>query len=502
MKTDGEFNHMLILTNMNALEKNYRREVPKIREAIETFAHRHNAESLDIDEVHLQKTGKHIKIPKYPNAKLTGMAKEIKNEVVTRTNGKLDSLILVGDETIIPMWEIGLGDLRLHTDSFYADLDNDGLPEIVVTRILGDPEAMIKQLSDTTDVAGPEATIMCSEDTRIHLETQLFLDALTQQGHQVEVIGRKKDGQLPDSDLIIHFGHGSPQGLSNRFGEKFITAKSMPQLTRHPIAIINGCATTPPGSELLRAFLNNGCRTYLGNTATVPGMIPARYTNQLVMCFLNAYKANPDWSVVKLFTKARAEYAKINRLSNILLELEQNENVQQFEGDLRTHLLTFLEWNAYGSPLSRFHQGTAHAVFAKHPLVENAVSLHTQSQTAVESTFNITSEDGKPILFLQADWLNSVSSSVELRVKQNGQTIHELRGDTHIIFQHIENLCVGGYVDGDVYRAYWLLPLERKECENHLRVELASEGIEIQIQPESMIEIWPEWETTSAPERK
>ena len=491
---------MLLLTNMNALTKSYPKEKTKIKEAVEIFANRHNANTLDIDEAHLQKTGKHIKIPKYPNSKLTGIAKKIKDEVVSKTNGKLDTLILVGDETIIPMWEIGLAKLRLHTDSFYADLDSDGLPEVVVTRILGNAEAMIQQLSDNADVAGPDATIMCSEDTRIHLETQQFLDALTQQGHQVKVIGRKKDGQLPNSDLIIHFGHGSPQGLSNRFGENFITAKSMPQLTQHPIAIINGCATTPPGSELLRAFLNNGCRTYLGNTASVPGMIPARYTNQLVMCFLNAYKANPDWHVGKLFTKARAEYAKINRLSNLLLELEQVETVHQFEGDLRTHLLTFLEWNAYGSPFSRFHQGMAHAVFAKHPLVEQAVSLKAQGQDTVESTFNITSEDGQPILFLQADWLNSVSSSLELRVKQNGQTIHELQGDTHIIFQHIENICVGGYVDGDMYRAYWLLPLDRKEGENHLKVELASEGIEIQILPESMIEIWPEWKTTSAPE--
>lgn len=493
---------MLILTNMNALEKNYRGHINRIKEAIEALAHRQNADLLDIDEVHLQKKGKHIKIPKYPNAKLTRMAREIKHEIVSRTHGKLDSLILVGDETIVPMWEIGLGKLRLHTDSFYADLDGDGLPEVVVTRILGDAEAMTQQLSDADELAGPAATIMCSEDTRIHLETQLFLDALTQQGHQVEVIGRKKDGQLSTSDLIIHFGHGSPKGLSNRFGENFITVKSMPQLTRHPIAIINGCATTPPGSELLRAFLNNGCRTYLGNTATVPGMIPARYTNQLIMCFLNAYKACPDWSVVKMFTKARAEYAKINRLSNILLELEQIETVKQFEGDLRTHLLTFLEWNAYGSPFSRFHQGMAHSVFVKHPLVDHAVSLNGQSQNVVESTFNITSEDGQPILFLQANWLNSVSSSVELRVKQNGHTIHELRGDTHIIFQHIENICVGGYVDGDMYRAYWLLPLAKREGVNHLRVELASEDIAIQIMPESMIEIWPEWETTSAPEGK
>ncbi len=497
---------MLILTNMNALSEAYPKETPRIKQAVETLANQHNANILDIDEVHLQKIGEHITIPKYPDSSLTGMAKVIKDEVISRTDGTLDTLIIVGDETIIPMWEIGLAKLRFHTDSFYADLDRDGLPEVAVTRILGNPEAMIQQMTDTTEIAGPDATIMCSEDTRIHLETQQFMDALTQQGHQVDVIGRKKDGKLPNSDLIIHFGHGSPNGLSNRFGENFITAKSMPQLPRNPVAIINGCATTPPGSELLRAFLNNGCCTYLGNTATVPGMIPARYTNQLVMCFLNAYKSNPDESVVKLFTAARAEYAHINNLSKVLLKLEKKETLHRFSGDMRTHLLTFLEWNAYGSPFSRLHQGTGHSVFSKYPLIDhssdNGVYLKAPDQSGIESNFNITDADGQPILFLQADWLNSVSSSIELQVKQNGQTIHQLKGDTHIIFQHIENICVGGYVDGKMYRAYWLLPLERIEGENLLRIELVGKGTELQISPESMIQIWPEWETTAAPQNK
>lgn len=497
---------MLILTNMHALSEAYPNETPRIKQAVETLADQHNANILDIDEVLMQKTGEHITIPKYPDSSLTGMAKVIKDDVISKTDGTLDTLIIVGDETIIPMWEIGLGQLQFHTDSFYADLDSDGLPEVAVTRILGNPEAMIQQMDDTTEITGPDATIMCSEDTRIHLETQQFMDALTQQGHQVEVIGRKKDGKLPNSDLIIHFGHGSPNGLSNRFGENFITAKGMPQLPRNPIAFINGCATTPPGSELLRAFLNNGCCTYLGNTATVPGMIPARYTNQLIMCFLNAYRANPDEVVVKLFTTARAEYAQINNLSKVLLKLEKKETLHRFRGDNSTHLLTFLEWNAYGSPFSRLHQGAGHSVFSKYPLIDdssdNGVYLKVPDQSGIESSFNIADEDGQPILFLQADWLNSVSSSIELQVEQNGQTIHQLKGDTHIIFQHIENICVGGYVDGKMYRAYWLLPLERTVGENLLHIELVGKGTELQISPESMIQIWPEWETTDPPQSK
>ncbi len=490
---------ILIVVNMIALTNAYPVDVLDIQKAIESFARRHSAEILDIDEVYQEKTGQHITIPAYPNSNLTAMAKEIKAEIISKTGGELDYLILLGDESIIPMWEIGLGGTRLHTDSFYADLNGDGLPEVVTARMLGNPEAMKRQLSKTAESCGPDATIMCSEDTRIHLETQQFLDVLAQQGHQVKVIGRGGTKRLPQSDLIIHFGHGSPQNLSNRFGEDFVTTKGMPALPRHPIAIINGCATTPPGSSLLRAFLNNGCRTYLGSTAVVPGMIPARYTNQLIMHFLNAYKTHPDWSVAKLFTEARAEYARVTLLPEILLELEQVETIHKFAGDMRTHLLTFLEWHAYGSPFACLHQGIADPVFAKHPLVESVVFLKSQGQNAVESNFNIAEEDGQPILFLRADWLNSVSSSLVLRIKQNGQNIQELKGNTHIVFQHIEDICVGGHVDGDMYHAYWLLPLERKVGQNDLRVELVSQKGAVTILPESAIEIWPEWETISAP---
>ena len=515
----------LILTNMKALTAAYPQEVLGIQQSIEAFAGVHNAEVLDIDQVYLTRTGQHISVPAYPNARLTAIAKEIKDEIISRSSGQLDLLILVGDESVIPMWEISLDGTPLHTDSFYADLNGDGLPEVATTRVLGNPEAMQRQLSETAESGGPEATILCSEDTRIHLETQRFLDALSQQGHQVTVLGRGGAERLPQSDLIIHFGHGSPKRLSNRFGESFVKAKSMPMLPRHPIAIVDGCATTPPGSALLRAFLNNGGRAYLGSTATVWGMIPARYTNQLVMHFLDTYEAHPEWTLAKLLTVARAEYASVARLPEILLELERTETIN-IDGDIGTHLMTFLEWHAYGAPFARLHQGEAQSVFVKQPLVETATSLKAKEENAVEATFNLADGDGQPILFLRADWLNSISSALMLRIHQNGEILHELKGDEHIIYQRIEDICIGGYVNGDMYHAYWLLPLQREEGQNRVRIEVGNAAAlaplfnvirtrqnqvrgeqvnpetELRVLPESAIEIWPEWETISAPVKK
>jgi len=67
----------------------------------------------------------------------------------------------------------------------------------------------------------------------------------------------------------------------------------MPDLPRHPVALVDGCATAPPGSKLLRAFLNNGCVAYLGSSFSVAGMIPARYACELIIHFLDAYGADP-----------------------------------------------------------------------------------------------------------------------------------------------------------------------------------------------------------------
>lgn len=513
----------LILVNMYALTETYPKAALDIQQAVETFAQRHNAQVLDIGQVYRSKTGQHLSVPAYPNPALTAMAKEIKSEIISHTDGQLDTLILVGDESIIPMWEIRLGNEHIHTDSFYADLDGDGMPEVAMTRVLGNAEAMQRQLSTTTEIGGPAATILCSEDTRIHLETQRFLNALSQQGHNVTVLGRGGSEQLPTSDLIIHFGHGSPQRLSNRFGETFLSAKGMPALNRHPIAIVDGCATTPPGSALLRAFLNNGCRAYIGSTATVWGMTPARYANQLVIHFLDTYEMHPEWSIAKLLTVARAKYIDVTRLSEMLLELEESE-VLFVRGDAYRHLMTFLGWHAYGAPFAHLHQGVAQTVFAKRPLVEDRVLLTAGKENALEATFELTTDDGQPILFLRAEWLNSISESLTLRIQQNGKTLHKLQGDANIIYQRIKDICVGGYIDGDVYHAYWLLPLEQSVGQNHLRVEIAGSGAfqplfnvirarqnrvqggqanperELRILPASAIEIWPEWETIEAPE--
>ena len=111
-----------------------------------------------------------------------------------------------------------------------------------------------------------------------------------------------------------------------------------------------------------------------------------------------------------------------------------------------------------------------------------------------------------------------------LRIHQNGEILHELKGDEHIIYQRIEDICVGGYINGDMYHAYWLLPLQRKNGQNRIRIEVGNAAalaplfnvirtrqnqvrgeqvnpeMKLRVLPESVIEIWPEWETIGPPQ--
>lgn len=480
----------LALYRQDALEKTYRNDAPRLLEAIDLFARRRSAKTLEVGAVCRKLWG----------APDNACAKQLKKAAQAEADMPLDALVLIGDENILPMWTVNVSGMVVHTDAFYGELSGGALPDTPVSRVMGNADAMVQQLNGDTE-QGLEAAILCSEDTRIHLETQRFLEALSQNGHRADIIGRMKEAggqkRLDQHDLIIHFGHGSERSISNRWGEDFATSKGLPALPRRPIAIVDGCATTPPGSPLLRAFLNNGCRAYIGSGATVFGMTPARYTNQLVMHFLDAYEKNPDWTVARLLQASRAQYARVNRLGKPLAELEKTGKIRA-DGETNVHLATYLGWGAYGSPFARLGRGEARPVFKKLPLVKETRVLKAPGGH-VETAFQQESQDQQPILFLRADWLREASAGLVVRVSQNGKVLHELHGGSEIVYQHLEDICVGGYEDGDAYRAYWLLPLESAAESQRLRVELTFSEGEAAVLTESAVELWPEWEVVEPP---
>ncbi|MDE0019924.1 MAG: C25 family cysteine peptidase [Candidatus Poribacteria bacterium] len=490
----------LALYRQDALEKTYPNDAARLLEAIDSFARRRGAKTLEVGSI----------CRELQDAPDNACAKALKKAAQAETNAPLDALVLIGDENILPMWTVnilqawavgGRGRGRVvHTDAFYGGLSGGALPDTPVSRVMGNADAVVRQLNGG-QARGLEAAVLCSEDTRIHLETQRFLEELSQNGHRVDAIGRMKEAggqeRLDQYDLIIHFGHGSARSISNRWGEDFASSKGLPALPRRPIAIVDGCATTPPGSPLLRAFLNNGCRAYIGSGATVYGMTPARYTNQLVMHFLDAYKENPDWHIARLLLAARAQYARVNCLEKPLAELEKVGRVSA-DGEMDIHLATFLGWGSYGAPFARLGKGEARPAFKKLPLVTEARVLKAPGGH-VETAFQQESPTQQPILFLRADWPAEASSGLVVRVSQNGKVLHELHGGTEIVYQHLKDICVGGYDDGEIYRAYWLLPLESAAESQQLRVELTFSEGEAAVLTESAVELWPEWEVVEPP---
>lgn len=130
-------------------------------------------------------------------------------------------------------------------------------------------------------------------------------------------------------------------------------------------------------------------------------MTPARYTNQLVMHFLDAYKENPDWHIARLLLAARAQYARVNRLEKPLAELEKVGTVSA-DGEMDIHLATFLGWGSYGAPFARLGKGEARPAFKKLPLAMEARVLKAPGGH-VETAFQQESPTQQPILFLRAD---------------------------------------------------------------------------------------------------
>ncbi len=470
----------LILINRFDLMSNFGIEAEQILDAVHHFAEEHDGEIMDVDEIYFGHHGKHIRIDTYPCEAASKIAQEIKSYIASK---RVQYIVIVGDETSIPMFEA----CGIHTDFFYSYLDDDGLPGAAVARILGSPEAMIRQLRGN-EKPGNRALILCSEDTRIHLETRTFLKVL--QDSRIEVVFRAEEAAdiLHEFDFIIHFGHGTDTGISNRFGQPYVTESSMPDLPRHPVALVDGCATAPPGSKLLRAFLNKGCVAYLGSSAGVAGMIPARYACELIIHFLDAYGAAPDLPMSELLRRSRIAYLKAAQgLQESVLKLEKGEEVEA-AGELQTHLASLLEWQVFGSPFARFGSGSAEPAFSQRQLFQDKVELPPSE--AVTAKFEMTSKSDLPVLHIRADWEKGISADVEMQVFQNGLLLYQIHGNSHTVYQKIKDTCIGGYDDGATYRAYFLLPLFRRAGENEITVRLIKSPKPIFIMPDSTIDIW------------
>jgi len=399
------------------------------------------------------------------------------------------TVVLIGDQRALPTWHVRLGHRNCTTDSFYADLDVDGIPETAVCRIVGTPELMVRQIEGKKDY-GSRAAILCSEDTRIHLETRAFTKQLCRLGYAVEVCGTRSEAALAESDVIIHFGHGSPSAISNRFGQIFVSAGTMPALTRSPVVFVDGCGTLPVDSPLLRAFLEQGTIAYVGSTETVQGMNPARFTNEVVEHFLRVIDGQPECTLAHALTAARAAYVKGHAGLADQLRMLVTTGMIDVEGEDALDLLTVAEWVYYGDPRAVLPdvgqpRGLCHDTFHLSDSV-----LLDQENRSWRCSFPGQPDNGQAVLALYADIPLSERADFRLSVRQNHQRIADLDGRHDTIYQILGRDCRGGYAHGETYRARFLVPLEGSVGKQELEVCLES-GTTACLTPETAVDVWP-----------
>jgi len=443
---------------------------------------------LDAGKAYEKQFGNPLRVDEPASEEATNRARWLRGWLSQQVNLG-GTLVLVGDQRSLPTWHVQLGRMYCTTDSFYADLDGNGIPETAVSRILGTPELMVRQMKGK-DNYGQKAAILCSEDTRIHLETRAFTKQLSRLGYTVAICGASSEQALTESDLIIHFGHGTSGGISNRFGETFVSAETMPALARSPIVFVDGCGTLPVGSPLLRAFLEQGAMAYVGSTETVQGMIPARFTNELVEHFLQIMERKRSSTLAQILMAARAAYVKGHPgLADKLQTLAITGSVD-VHGDEATDLLTVAEWVYYGDP-----RAVLPCVGKPKELCREVLSLTESVQLdqvnrSWQCSFTSKRGDGQAVLALYADIPIADRANFKLSVSHNLKRIADLDSHRDTRYQNIGQDCRGGYTCGETYRARFLVPFDPTVGKQDLKVHLAS-GSSAYLTPGTVIDIWP-----------
>jgi hypothetical protein len=479
---------LFVVLNRAALEQSMGDSVQSVLDSCNDLVNRSGERILDAGIAYSEKFKQPLSLDRYPSDDATEKARWLRGWLASRV--PLGStIVLLGDEKSIPTWQIRLGSTALTTDSLYSDLDGDGVPETAVSRILGSPDSIIRQLQGKKDY-GRKALILCSEDTRIHMETRAFGKSMSRLGYDVAIRGAPNEESLVASDFIVHFGHGSPRSISNRFGETFVSSANLPPLPRSPIVFVDGCGTLPVGSPLLNSFLEKGASAYVGSTATVQGMIPARFTNELVEHFLRILAERPDFSLPQILTAARAAYLRGHPGLDAKLRQLAATGRTEAQGDEATHLLTVAEWVHYGDPRATI-PSVGHAVEMSRELASIAAPVRLDhTATSWRSSFALKEKDGRAVLALYADIPLAERADFRFSLRQNDNELSLLDAHRDTVYQNLGEDCRGGYVSGEIYRARFLVPLRSGPVEQHIEVQLTG-GSSAILTPGTQVDLWP-----------
>jgi uncharacterized membrane protein len=394
-------------------------------------------------------------------------------------------LLIFGEEAGIRRFKVRIPRLELETDYFYGDLDGDGLAEVAVSRALGSPKAMLRQLGHSAAVTAPHA-LLFSDNPRQQLEMNRFAGVLSSMGCGLEVRDWGDPAMLVKADVIVLAGHGDPNGWYGGVNWTICTVPTVPELPRHPVVFAGACSTATPGAPILRRFLEKGCRSYIGANSPAYGFTSAWLANELNMHLVDSMVSHPDWTVAELIGEARRRFVKNNNMAATLLRLEKGESPRASVENVSTSL----QWQVFGDITATFPRSKPQTPYKRHPLVNGSSTLEP-GQTIVVP-FEIGPDDGVPTLYFRADWdKKDVSPSLQLDILQNKTLVHQLNWRRQREFWAYSDTRLGGYWDQDRYHAFALVPLFHRPGANEAIVRLTHSPKPIQIQMGSAVQVWP-----------
>jgi hypothetical protein len=372
----------------------------------------------------------------------------------------------------------------LTVDYFYGDLDGDGLAEVATSRILGSPAAMLRQLGTTAGPTTPHALILNAEP-RGHMEANQIATTLAGRGSTFEAIERADVSALTRADVIFHHGHGNPDGWYGTEAGAYVTAATVPELPRRPVIFAGACSTATPGAPILRAFMDKGCRSYVGAVSDAYGMTTGLLGNELFLHFVDALRAHPDWTMAELVREARMQYVRVNRLAPLLLQLEKGE-YPSVTDDL---VHTALQMQVFGDITAKIPQAQLSSIVARFALARGPVTL--KAGGTIPLGYEIRPSDGLATLSLRAEWDEDVSANLDIEIVQNGNLLHRLDWKEQREYWAYSDTRLGGYSDGRRYQALALAPLARRAGANEMVVRVARASKPVRILAESEVQVWP-----------
>ncbi|MEO2002500.1 MAG: C25 family cysteine peptidase, partial [Candidatus Poribacteria bacterium] len=397
----------MILTDAERLRSALGSDAERVELAMYGFAARHGATIVDGADV-VGSQGRELFT--YPSAATSEAARAIHGLAAAYRPAYV---VIVGDERVVPTHGVDVGGGEFTTDYFYGSHTEDGLPDAPVTRVLGSLASMTRQLSESPGAydggdTSRRALFLCSEDTRVHLETRAFLQTLQEIGYAPTFTMEPAAEEAPHYDAVIHFGHGSDTALSGRW-QTYVTADEIPALPRGPIAFVDGCATTPVGSPLVRAFLNQGGTAYIGSSSDVYAMIPARHACELVLYFLKRLAAQDREPIGESLRRAHLDCIRAHpQLRDRLREACCTGRCSTPADATDTE--TVLQWQQYGAPLATLSGSAVEPVFQSHRMLNSPVRLGAGDTLALQAP---GTPDGRiPVLSLEGVWLDKITEGV------------------------------------------------------------------------------------------